>query len=40
MSGAMDAVYLKTAELLGADVALRKPIECQDLLRILRELLT
>ena len=40
MSGAMDAVYLKSAELLGAHVTLRKPIDCQDLLRIIRELLT
>jgi PAS domain S-box-containing protein len=40
MSGAMDGIYLKTAELLGAHVALRKPIDCQDLLRIIRELLT
>jgi len=31
---------LKTAELLGAHVTLRKPIDCQDLLRIIRELLT
>jgi len=40
MSGAADAVYLKTAELLGAHVTLRKPIDCQDLLRTIRELLT
>jgi PAS domain S-box-containing protein len=40
MSGAMDAVYLKAAELLGAHVALRKPIDCQDLVRTIRELLT
>jgi PAS domain S-box-containing protein len=39
MSGAVDAVYLKTAELLGAHVTLRKPIDSQDLLRIIRELL-
>jgi len=40
MSGAMDAVYLKTAELLGAGAALRKPIDGSELLRTLRELLT
>jgi DNA-binding NarL/FixJ family response regulator len=40
MSGALDDVYLKTAEFLGAHVALRKPIDSQDLLRIIRELLT
>jgi CheY-like chemotaxis protein len=40
MSGAVDAVYLKTAELLGADAALRKPIDGSELLRTLRELLT
>ena len=39
MSGAMDAVYLKTAELLGVHVALRKPIDGKELLRTLRELL-
>ena len=40
MSGAMDSVYLKSAELLGAHVTLRKPIDCEDLLRTIRELLT
>jgi CheY-like chemotaxis protein len=40
MSGAMDAVYLKTARILGADAALRKPIDGRELLRTLRELLT
>ena len=40
ISGAMDAVYLKTAELLGAHVALRKPVGVQELLRTVRELLT
>jgi PAS domain S-box-containing protein len=40
MSGAMDAVYLKAAELLGAHVSLRKPIDCQDLVRTIRELLS
>jgi CheY-like chemotaxis protein len=40
MSGAVDAVYLRTAELLGADAALRKPIDSQELLRTIRELLT
>jgi PAS domain S-box-containing protein len=39
MSGAMDSVYLKAAELLGAHVSLRKPIDCQDLVRTIRELL-
>jgi CheY-like chemotaxis protein len=40
ISGAMDAVYLKTAELLGAHVALRKPLDAKGLLRTVRELLT
>jgi CheY-like chemotaxis protein len=40
MSGAVDPVYLKTAEMLGAHVTLSKPIDCQDLLRAVRELLT
>jgi PAS domain S-box-containing protein len=40
MSGAFDGVYLKTAELLGAHVTLRKPIEPRELLRVVRELLT
>jgi signal transduction histidine kinase/CheY-like chemotaxis protein len=40
MSGALDPVYLKTAELLGADVSLRKPIDGRELLRTLRHLLT
>jgi hypothetical protein len=31
---------LKTAELLGADAALRKPIDGRELLRTLRDLLT
>ena len=40
MSGALDSVYLKTAEFLGAHVTLRKPIDCQNLLRVIRDLLT
>jgi PAS domain S-box-containing protein len=40
MSGAMGAIYLRTAELLGADAALRKPIDGSQLLRTLRDLLT
>jgi len=40
MSGAMDSGYLKTAERLGAHAALRKPIDSQDLLRTIRDLLT
>jgi two-component system cell cycle sensor histidine kinase/response regulator CckA len=40
MSGAMDGIYLKTAELIGAHVTLCKPIETQDLVRVIRELLT
>jgi len=40
MSGAMDSGYLKTAERLGAHAALRKPINSQDLLRTIRDLLT
>ena len=40
MSGATDSIYLKTAEFLGAHVTLRKPIDCQNLLRIVRDLLT
>ena len=40
MSGALDSVYLKSAALLGAHVTLRKPIDSQELLRIVRELLT
>ncbi|HUB81698.1 MAG TPA: PAS domain S-box protein [Bryobacteraceae bacterium] len=39
ISGAMDAIYLKTAELLGAHAALRKPIDGEELLRTIRELL-
>jgi len=39
ISGAMDAVYLKTAELLGAHAALRKPIDREELLRTVRALL-
>jgi PAS domain S-box-containing protein len=39
ISGAMDAVYLKTAELLGAHAALRKPIDGEELLRTVREVL-
>jgi PAS domain S-box-containing protein len=40
MSGAMDAVYLRTAELLGAGAALPKPINGSELLRTIRDLLT
>jgi PAS domain S-box-containing protein len=40
ISGAFEGVYLKTAELLGADAALRKPVEPGELLRVVRELLT
>jgi two-component system cell cycle sensor histidine kinase/response regulator CckA len=40
MSGAPDSIYLKTAEYLGAHVTLRKPIDCQNLLRVIRELLS
>jgi PAS domain S-box-containing protein len=39
ISGALDAVYLQTAELLGAHAALRKPIDGEELLRTVRELL-
>jgi CheY-like chemotaxis protein len=39
MSGAVDEVYLKTAGFLGAHVTLRKPIDAQTLLRIVRDLL-
>jgi hypothetical protein len=35
----MGGVYLKTAELLGAHAALRKPIDGQELLRTVREVL-
>jgi hypothetical protein len=40
ISGALDSHYLKTAELLGADATLRKPIDPQELLRVIRTLLT
>jgi CheY-like chemotaxis protein len=39
MSGALDGVPLKTAELLGSHAALRKPIDPGELLRTVRELL-
>ncbi len=40
MSGACESIYLKTAEHLGAHVTLRKPIDSENLLRTIRELLT
>ncbi|HUI57940.1 MAG TPA: PAS domain S-box protein [Bryobacteraceae bacterium] len=40
MSGAIESVYLKTASMLGAQVALSKPIQPEELLRVVRELLS
>ena len=40
ISGAIESVYLKTASMLGAQVTLSKPIQPEELLRVVRELLS